>query len=151
MRETPLDVSIIIPVFNKLEFTRSCLDRIARNTSDRYRFEVIIIDNASTDGTRGFFENGAPFSFHLNYRRNASNVGYAKGNNIGAGESTARYLLFLNNDTLPMPGWLEAMLSVSEDDGRVGAVGIKQLFPYTDLIHHTGIVFTAAKKPAHIY
>ena len=49
------DVSIIIPVLNKLEFTRQCLDRIARNTGEAISYEIIVIDNASTDGTAEWF------------------------------------------------------------------------------------------------
>ena len=85
------------------------------------------------------------------YIGHAKNEGFARGNNAGARGSTSRYLLFLNNDTLVQQGWLEGMVDVAEADERVGIVGIKQLFPYTHKIHHTGIVFTADRRPQHIY
>jgi glycosyltransferase involved in cell wall biosynthesis len=48
-------VSIIIPVLNRLEFTRQCLERILRHTSGRVPYEVIVVDNASSDGTQEYF------------------------------------------------------------------------------------------------
>src|SRR5437867_9718000 len=54
--QTGPDVSIVIPVFNKLAFTRQCLDRIWRNTSDDVPYEVIVVDNGSADGTRERFK-----------------------------------------------------------------------------------------------
>ena len=87
----------------------------------------------------------------VRYQRNESNLGFAKANNIGARLSTGRNLLFLNNDTLVQPGWLSAMLDVRKNDPRVGVVGIKQLFPYTNTIYHTGMVFTPDGRPVHLY
>jgi GT2 family glycosyltransferase/glycosyltransferase involved in cell wall biosynthesis len=144
------DVSIVIPVFNKLAFTRQCLDRIWRNTSDAVPYEVIVVDNGSSDGTRQHFETGV-LPPGLRYHRNDTNLGFAKGNNIGARLAGGRSLLFLNNDTLVQPKWLEDMVGVANADPTVGIVGIKQLFPYTNTIHHTGIVFTAGAGPQHLY
>jgi GT2 family glycosyltransferase/glycosyltransferase involved in cell wall biosynthesis len=145
----PVPVSIIIPVFNKLAFTRQCLERLARDTT--VPFEVVIVDNASSDGTQAWFETPRRFGFPLTYIRNESNLGFSRANNVGAARSAADYLLFLNNDTLPTAGWLRAMVAVARRDARVGVVGIKQLFPYTNRIHHTGIVFDADRRPQHIY
>src|SRR6185436_3523075 len=65
--------------------------------------------------------------------------------------SRGRYVLFLNNDTLVQPGWLSEMLAACRADRKIGIVGIKQLFPYTSTIYHTGIVFNAARQPVHLY
>ena len=143
-----IDVSIIIPVFNKLAFTRQCLNRIERHLSGEVRFEVIVVDNGSTDGTKDFFTGTASYSFPHTYHRSEENLGFSRANNIGARLSSAKYLLFLNNDTIVRPGWLDAMVQVAEADDRVGIVGIKQLFPYTNSIHHTGIIFTADRTTA---
>jgi GT2 family glycosyltransferase/glycosyltransferase involved in cell wall biosynthesis len=144
------DVSIIIPVFNKIDFTRQCLDRIWRNTSETVGHEVIVVDNGSSDGTREFFETTA-FPRVCRYHRNDANLGFARGSNIGAGLSGAKYLLFLNNDTLVQPKWLEDMVALAESDPAVGIVGIKQLLPYTNTVYHTGIVFTDGGQPRHLY
>ncbi|HEV8310149.1 MAG TPA: glycosyltransferase family 2 protein, partial [Methylomirabilota bacterium] len=131
----PIDVSIIIPVFNKLAFTRQCLDRIWRYTSAARPYEIIVVDNGSTDGTAAYFGQPAGLAGPVRYQRNPTNLGFAKANNIGAHQATGTYLLFLNNDTLPQPGWLEEMVKLAESDEAIGIVGIKQLFPYTNSIH----------------
>jgi GT2 family glycosyltransferase/glycosyltransferase involved in cell wall biosynthesis len=145
------EVSIVIPVLNQIEFTRQCLDRIWRNTGSDIAYDVIIVDNASSDGTSDWFKNVTTFPRPLRYVRNACNEGFAKGNNTGARLSGAEYLLFLNNDTLVQPGWLSEMLRVSRSDRSIGVVGIKQLFPYTNTIYHTGIVFAPGGIPQHLY
>jgi len=147
----PVDVSIIIPVLNKLEFTAQCLDRIWRNTDARITYEVVVVDNASTDGTQAWFADPSRFPRPSRYLRNSTNRGFGPANNQGARQSTGRYLLFLNNDTLVQSGWLSEMLKIVRDDESVGIVGIKQLFPYTNEVYHTGIVFTPDRQPVHLY
>jgi GT2 family glycosyltransferase/glycosyltransferase involved in cell wall biosynthesis len=144
-------VSIIIPVCNKLPFTRQCLDRIARYSSADDLFDVIVVDNGSSDETERSVLERTRADPRVRYHRNDANLGFAKANNIGATLSSAKYLLFLNNDTLVRPDWLSAMVGLAEHDPRIGVVGMKQLFPYTNTIHHTGIVFTAERKPVHLY
>jgi GT2 family glycosyltransferase/glycosyltransferase involved in cell wall biosynthesis len=145
------DVSIIIPVLDKLEFTRQCLDRIWRNTGSEITYEVIIVDNASSDGTSDWLANVTTFPRPLRSVRNARNEGFAKANNAGGRLSRSEYLLFLNNDTLVQPGWLSEMLRARRSDRSIGVVGIKQLFPYTNTIYHTGIVFAPGGIPQHLY
>ena len=146
-----MTVSIVIPLFNKIAFTRQCLDRICRHTGDASAFEVIVVDNGSSDGTQEWFESLGKGSRRLRYHRSPVNLGFAKGNNLGAGLSSSEYLLFLNNDTLVQPGWLSEMLRVRRSNPAVGIVGIKQLFPYTNVIYHTGIVFGAGGVPQPLY
>ena len=144
-------VSIVIPVFNKVAFTRQCLDRIKRHASDQVHHQVIVVDNGSSDGTQDFLTEASQHDPHVVYLRHEENLGFSRGNNIGVGVATGRYVLFLNNDTIVQPGWLQAMVRVAESNERVGIVGIKQLFPYSNKIHHTGIIFTADRRPQHIY
>jgi GT2 family glycosyltransferase len=141
--------SIIVPVFNKVAFTRQCLDRITQHTSD-VPHEVIVVDNGSTDGTLSYFNQAAATS-GVRYERNAQNLGFARANNQGARLARYKHLLFLNNDTLVEPGWLGAMMKTAESDPRIGIVGIKQLFPYTRTLYHSGIVFTRGPRPIHLY
>jgi GT2 family glycosyltransferase/glycosyltransferase involved in cell wall biosynthesis len=145
-----IEASIVIPVLDKLEFTRQCLDRIWRNTGS-VPCEVIVVDNGSRDGTAEFFADTGHLAGPVRYHRNERNLGYAKGNNVGATLASGRHLVFLNNDTLVQPGWLAEMLRVIKSDPRVGIVGIKQLFPYTNVLYHTGIVFGPDGLPQHLY
>ena len=144
-------VSIIIPVLDRLEFTRQCLDRIWRNTSDDVGYEVVVVDNGSSDGTHEWFSRETAFPRPVRYHRNAENLGFAKANNVGARLATGDQLLFLNNDTLVQPQWLTEMMRVRRSNSAIGVVGIKQLFPYTNTIYHTGIVFTSDGRPEHLY
>jgi GT2 family glycosyltransferase/glycosyltransferase involved in cell wall biosynthesis len=144
-------VSIVIPVLDRLEFTRQCLDRIWRNTGDDVAYDVVIVDNGSSDGTREWFSSAASFPRPLHYRRSETNLGFARANNLGATLGKGSQLLFLNNDTLVQRRWLRDMTAARAADAAVGIVGIKQLFPYTNTVYHTGIVFSPEGKPEHLY
>ncbi len=135
-------VSIIIPVYNKVEFTIKCLDALNRNTQ-RWTYELIIIDNASTDGTKDFLRG--LHDDDIKVITNEKNLGFAKACNQGARAANADYILFLNNDTEPQPGWLLPLLETIENDPSVGAVGSKLLFP-DGTIQHAGVVVINDKK-----
>lgn len=139
--------SIIIPVFNKVEYTRDCLIALSENT-DGENYEVIIVDNASSDGTREFL---ACLEGDITILTNEKNPGFAKACNQGAGIAKGRYLLFLNNDTIPQKRWLGEMLKVIDHDKGIAIVGSKLVYPDTGLIQHAGIVFGDIKEPYHIY
>ena len=84
-------LSIVIPVYNKFNFTKSCLKDLSALPSDH---EIIVVDNGSTDETRASLE----FSDTIKYIRNEKNFGFAKACNIGYSVSTSNNVLFLNND-----------------------------------------------------
>jgi GT2 family glycosyltransferase/predicted SAM-dependent methyltransferase len=141
--------SIIIPVFNKLEFTQKCLQTLIKNTPDDL-YEIIIIDNASTDGTHEFmsFLEG-----DVTVITNETNLGFAKACNQGAQAASGKYLVFLNNDTIPHPGWLTEMIKVADEHEDIGIVGSKLLFP-DGKIQHAGIAIAetpSGKLGRHIY
>jgi GT2 family glycosyltransferase len=84
-------LSIVVPVFNKFNFTKSCLADLTKLTKDH---EIIIVDNASSDETQVSLEGNT----EIVYYRNKENLGFAKACNIGYALSTAPNVLFLNND-----------------------------------------------------
>lgn len=103
-------VSIVIVTFNNLPVTRLCLETLRKLTGYE-PLEVIVVDNASSDGTREWLrENTA----RLGYRvfLNDSNRGFAAASNQGAGETKGEILVFLNNDVVVTPGWLGRLVSV---------------------------------------
>ncbi|RQW88751.1 MAG: glycosyltransferase family 2 protein [Geobacter sp.] len=128
-------VSIVIPVYNKLEFTRACLIALRANTAD-HLYETIIVDNASSDGTAEFL---AQNSASVRVLSNEVNQGFAKACNQGADSAQANLVLFLNNDTEPQRDWLESLLDVIDQDPVVVAVGSKLLYP-DGSIQHAGIM-----------
>jgi GT2 family glycosyltransferase len=84
-------LSIVIPVWNKFNFTRACLGDLIQLPDDH---EIIIVDNASTDETEQVLSNAK----QVIYKRNNENLGFAKACNIGYSLATAPNVLFLNND-----------------------------------------------------
>ncbi|MGD9053168.1 MAG: glycosyltransferase [Desulfobacterales bacterium] len=128
--------SIIIPVFNQVEYTKQCIEALYKNTP-KGLFELIIVDNNSTDGTKNFL---AHLEEDVKIISNPENLGFAKACNQGASEASGAFLLFLNNDTVPLPDWLEEMADSANSDVKVGIVGSKLLYP-DGTIQHAGIGF----------
>lgn len=128
------DVSIIIPCFNKVDYTLRCLESLVAHTPED-RYEVVLVDNASSDETP---ELCARLDGDVVVVRNETNLGFSKACNQGAAAAGGRHLLFLNNDTEALPGWLEPLLAVLDHEQEVGAVGSKLLFP-DGTLQHAGV------------
>jgi GT2 family glycosyltransferase len=139
-----MSYSIIIPTYKNLGLTKKCLDAVKKNTQGDY--EVIVVDDNSSDGTAKYLQTQDSVKVIINTK----NLGFAKNCNSGARESVGDILVFLNNDTEVHAGWLEAIERAFEKDDRVGAVGVKLLFP-DGTIQHAGVVISPDKTPRHIY
>ncbi len=129
-----MDYSIIIPVFNKADLTKRCLDAIPRTTAGAGIGEVIVVDNASTDHTAAVL---AEFP-SIRVIRNETNLGFAGANNQAARVARGEFLVLLNNDTEPWDGWLRTMLHHARED-NVGIVGARLLYP-DKTVQHGGVV-----------
>lgn len=140
-QQSPRPCSIIIPVFNKIELTKQCLEALIVNTPSEL-YEVIVIDNASSDGTGEFL---GTLTGDIKVITNKENVGFAKACNQGAKAAQGTYLLFLNNDTEPLKGWLEPLLAILDNDPTVAAAGSKLLFP-DGTIQHAGVLVIEDRK-----
>ncbi len=130
------DVSIIIPVFNNLSQTMACLHSLADLRPQR-SFEIIIADDASTDATWDVISR-LPGVVSV---RGETNSGFIANCNRAAVEARGRYLVFLNNDTIVLPGWLDELVDTLERDGTIGLVGSKLLFGNGRLQEAGGIVW----------
>jgi GT2 family glycosyltransferase/cytochrome c-type biogenesis protein CcmH/NrfG/predicted SAM-dependent methyltransferase len=113
--------SIVILARNQLEYTARCLESIDRWTPEPH--EVIVVDNASTDGTREFLKQWAADHPEFRAITSETNLGFAGGNNLGMGKATGDYVLLLNNDVVVTPGWLERLLACAARDPQIGIVG----------------------------
>ena len=133
--------SIVIPVFNKVEFTRKCLEAIWKKTKAEL-YELVVVDNGSTDGTKEYLKS---LDGLIKVISNKGNRGFAIACNQGAKLATGELLLFLNNDAEPCSRWLEPLLKLIEGDPCVAAVGSKLLFP-EGTIQHAGVVIINDKK-----
>ena len=141
------ELSIVIPVFNCLALTQACLTSLEETIGRRSDFEVILVDNASTDGSADWLSTLPAPRYRL--LRHAENLGYAAANNAGARLAQGRLLLLLNNDTVLMPGWLEPMRRVLARAEKAGVVGNIQREAESGLIDHIGILFTGDGVPFH--
>jgi GT2 family glycosyltransferase len=143
--------SIVIPVFNRAAFTKSCLLGIERSIDpERLPHEVIVVDNASIDGTEDLLRSWSGSRSNARVLSLGRNFGFARACNEGAQLARGHYLVFLNNDTLPTPGWLEKMIGLAEGDPQIGIVGCKLLYP-EGRIQHIGVVFGKNRNPRHLY
>jgi len=120
---TPLPVpdvgltSIVIVTFNQVEYTRQCVESIRRMTDEPY--ELIFVDNASTDGTAGYLES-LPGARVI---RNAENRGFPAAANQGIAAAAGAQVLLLNNDTIVTTGWLRRLLAALQGDPKIGLAG----------------------------
>jgi GT2 family glycosyltransferase/tetratricopeptide (TPR) repeat protein len=116
--------SIIILCCNQLDCTKLCLESVLKHTRPPY--ELVIVDNASTDDTPAFLTElrGRSGPVHVEVIRNETNVGYPAGCNQALVRARGSYLVMLNNDTVVTPGWLETLVQRSLTDWpAVGLVG----------------------------
>ena len=132
-------VSIIIPVYNHFEHTYQCLKSISELT-EKTEFEVIVIDDCSTDDT----ENQIKMISGIHYHRQKQNGGFIESCNTGAKLAKGRYLLFLNNDTVVYDSWLDTLINVFENYPDAGLVGSKLIYPNNQLQEAGGIIFSDA-------
>jgi GT2 family glycosyltransferase len=127
---TPLQVSIVIPVFNQLSYTRTCLEAIRRNTPEAVvSYEVVVVDDASSDETPTYLQEALREAPHLVVLRNEVNQGFSRTCNRGAAAARGEFVLFLNNDTEVQPGWLQPLHDLMRLDPRIGAAGSRTTSP----------------------
>lgn len=112
--------SVIIPTYNRKGWLRDTLDSLSRQTWPAEKFEVIVVDDGSTDGTEEVAR--LEFPFHLRYIRQA-NQGDAEARNRGARHSQAERLVFLDDDILLAPQYLESVMQELDHNSKKIVVG----------------------------
>ena len=145
MSDAP-EVSILISVFDQLDYTRRCLEALERTISGKLSYEVIVVDDASKGGVVKYLEGlNAPHRVFFNEERK----GFSINNNLAAREARGEFLCFLNNDVFVEGDWFLPMLSVLKEKKNVGMVGNVQRLVRNGRYDHMGVVFAPQGNPRH--
>lgn len=116
-------VSIVVPLYNSLKYTKEFVNSFFSNLHNEYDFELILIDNFSQDGTRKYLNQLKQNYEDIIVIYNEKNHGFPKAVNQGILKSSGSYVLIANNDIIVTQNWLSRMLDVAESDERIGIVG----------------------------
>ncbi len=123
MSASGLRASVVMVGYNSAAFVGHALDSLLIQTTPLAEFEVVFVDNASSDGTAEAVEAYRDRLPHLTIIRNPTNVGFAGGVNVGAAQARAPILVLLNPDAVAEPSWLEALVKPFGEDPRIAVVG----------------------------
>jgi len=116
-------VSVVIVSWNTCQLTLDCV-RSLESSRNSLSTEIIVVDNASSDGTVEQLRRQFP---HVNVIENRENLGFARGNNVGLKICTGKYVALINSDVVVPQGCLEKMLSFMEENARIGMLGPKMI------------------------
>jgi GT2 family glycosyltransferase/glycosyltransferase involved in cell wall biosynthesis len=115
-------VSVIIVTYNNLKLTEACLSSVDKH-SQYANLEIIVVDNASTDGSKEFLEGWVVGSSNRKLILNTDNRGFSAANNQGLAIAKGEYLVLLNNDTYVTPGWVRTLMKHLQNDKTIGLIG----------------------------
>jgi GT2 family glycosyltransferase len=154
----PVHVSIICCLYEREDLTRRFLEQLPATVGPAgVPYEVVLVDDGSTDGTHGLLD-GLRGRDGYQVLVNHENRGFAYRANQGAKTARGRRLLFINNDVELERGWLEPMLDLADDPApwvpghrraRLGCIGNIQRQPGSRLIDHAGVAFNPRGTPVH--
>jgi GT2 family glycosyltransferase len=126
-----MDLSIVILSWNDCGHLEECLESLALCTKTR-SMEIIVVDNASTDGSADMVQTRFP---HVKLVRNTENLGFPKGNNLGMSLSTGKYVCLLNSDIKVFEGCMDVLADFMDKNPKAGMVGPRIL--NGDLTHQS--------------
>ncbi len=131
-------LSVVIPNWNGARFLAVCLDALRNQTLDGV--EIILVDNASSDGSQSFVKTNYPEVRLLELEENR---GFTGACNLGIEAAAGAYIALLNNDTEVQPDWAEQVLAAFADHPDAGIIASKMLlFDQRDRFHTAGDFFT---------
>lgn len=130
-------VSIIIPVYNQINYTYCCIKSIIDTVKD-IEYEVIVADDVSKDATK----NISYYIDGVKHIRNKVNTGFVKNCNNGVSAAVGEYIVFLNNDTVVKEGWLSTLVDTLDNNSEIGMAGSKLLYPNNTLQEAGGIIWS---------
>ena len=150
MHERQPSVCVIIPFKDQINLTRRCLDALVTNTAWD-NLEIILVDNWSTSSEAVSFIAEAKAMQRTRVITVREEFNFSRLNNIAAAETSAEYLLFLNNDVfVEDKDWLRIMVNEALADDDVGIVGAKLLYP-NGSVQHAGVVVGPVEIGSHVH
>ena len=129
-----VDVSVIVVNYNTLELTKNTINSVIEKTRD-LNYEIILVDNASTDGSVEFFER--EYTDKVIFIKNSENLGFGRANNKGIEISKGKYVFLLNSDTLLINNAIKILFNFMENNENCGVCG--------------GNLFDINLKPTHSF
>jgi hypothetical protein len=115
-----MDVSVIIVNYNTLELTKNTIESVIEKTKG-LKYEIILVDNASIDGSIEFFENN--YKNKIIFIKNSENLGFGRANNKGIEIAKGKYIFLLNSDTLLTNNAIKILYDFMEKNDKCGICG----------------------------
>ena len=131
-RDIPL-TSIVIPVYNNLNWTKRCINSIY-NIKSRSPFEIIVVDDCSTEDYKTLVKDFP----EVRLLRNSENLGFLRTVNYGVSEARGEYVLILNNDTEVLPNWLDELTAALWNHPEAGMIGSQLIHLNTGTLQESG-------------
>jgi GT2 family glycosyltransferase len=131
--------SVLIVNYNGGRFLPACLDALRNQTQPRHTFEVVLVDNASSDGSPGLVRSRYPW---VTLVVSPTNLGFAGGNNLARRYSRGNVAVLLNNDTVPDPFWLEELLRTCAEHPGCDAASKLVFLNEPERINSGGLMLT---------
>ncbi len=141
-------VTMIIVAQSGLEKTRSCLESIFAMAEASITSEIIVVENATMDGTRDYLDS---LGILVRIIHNSAIKSYSQNNNFAAKEARGKYLCLLRDDTTVTKDWLKKLFIIIEKNPTIGVVGNRHIDPQSGKITHAGMALTSEGKPWPLY
>lgn len=119
------EISVVIVAWKAKRYLELCLNSLA-DAPPRRSMEVLVVDNASDDGTSEMIEDAYPW---VKLIKSSENLGFSRGNNLAIRQCKGRYIALVNPDVIVFPGCLDALADYLEENPKVGDVGPRVFFP----------------------
>ena len=133
--------TVVIPVKDRLELTMQCLTHLSA-TASKFCNVILVNDNSAPLVSKRLREVEGALLIE-----NTQTLGFSQSCNLGAKFVTTEHIVFLDSDTIPNAGWIEALLRNLESDDHIGVAGCQLISPFSKTIQHAGVAFDEVGMP----